>query len=154
MNQNIWGPHLWFVLHTITFNYPINPTKEDKKNYKKFLYSLKEILPCSICRKHYKRHLKHNPPIKALENRDEFIKWMIDLHNEVNGETGKKNTYTYHEIINRYERIYNMKIVTNLSEMESEQNKGKCNLNYYYQIVILILILIIFILIKNKFYFK
>ena len=32
MNQNIWGPHLWFSLHTISFNYPLKPTENDKYN--------------------------------------------------------------------------------------------------------------------------
>ena len=26
MNQNIWGPHFWFMLHSISFNYPLYPT--------------------------------------------------------------------------------------------------------------------------------
>ena len=142
MNQNIWGPHLWFVLHTITFNYPLKPTKEDISNYNDFLVSIKHVLPCSVCRKHYKRHLKENSPKKALKSRDNFIKWMIDLHNEVNGETGKKNTYTYSEIISRYEKVYNMKIINSI---DSTSNSNKKNLNYYYQIIIIFFIMIIFI---------
>lgn len=148
MNQNIWGPHLWFVLHTITFNYPFKPTSEDKKNYKTFLLSLQHILPCSICRKHYKRHLQENPPYEALKNRDSFIKWLIDLHNEVNGETGKKSTYTYKEIINKYEKIYNMKINNNIDNNEIKRN----NLNRNYQIILLIILISIFI--YYIFYFK
>ena len=34
MNQNIWGSHLWFSLHTISFAYPIKPTINDQNNYK------------------------------------------------------------------------------------------------------------------------
>ena len=141
MNQNIWGPHMWFVLHTITFNYPINPKEDIIKYHSDFLYSLQYVLPCGVCRKHYKRHIKENPPEKALENRDNFIKWMIDLHNEVNGETGKKNTYTYQEIISRYEKVYNMKIINNISTQEIKSK----NLNHYYQIIVIILIMFIFI---------
>lgn len=36
MNQNIWGSHLWFSLHSISFNYPLSPSIEDKNNYKNF----------------------------------------------------------------------------------------------------------------------
>ena len=32
MMTAIWGPSFWHVLHTISFNYPINPTR-DKKHY-------------------------------------------------------------------------------------------------------------------------
>ena len=34
MVTTIWGPGMWHFLHTISFNYPINPTDEDKTNYK------------------------------------------------------------------------------------------------------------------------
>ena len=39
MDPKIWGPPGWLFLHTITFNYPTNPTEEDKKYYKNFFYS-------------------------------------------------------------------------------------------------------------------
>ena len=29
----VWGPSLWHFLHTMSFNYPVKPTKEDKENY-------------------------------------------------------------------------------------------------------------------------
>ena len=28
--NNIWSPKLWNKLHTISFNYPENPTEEEK----------------------------------------------------------------------------------------------------------------------------
>ena len=31
MLTSVWGPSMWHYLHTMSFNYPINPTKEDKK---------------------------------------------------------------------------------------------------------------------------
>ena len=34
MLTSVWGPSLWQYLHTMSFNYPVKPTKEDKKNYK------------------------------------------------------------------------------------------------------------------------
>ena len=72
--------------------------------------------------RHYKKnHLKTDPPIKKLNSRDEFIKWMIDLHNDVNGETGKRSTYTCQKVLNRYEQIYSMKIITNGDLMEKKR---------------------------------
>lgn len=149
MNQNIWGPHFWFVLHTITFNYPLKPTYEDKKQTLNFLQSLQYILPCSVCRKHYKRHLKTDPPNKHLKNRDTFIKWMIDLHNDVNGETGKRSTYTYQEVLNRYESIYNMKIATNNTLHHPKNNpKNKIKLNHYYQLILIIFLIFFYFFFK------
>ena len=49
MLTSVWGPSLWHYLHTMSFNYPIKPTKEDKKYYKEFIFNLKHVLPCKYC---------------------------------------------------------------------------------------------------------
>ena len=36
---SVWGPGLWFFLHTISFNYPNKPTAEQKKHYKNYYIS-------------------------------------------------------------------------------------------------------------------
>ena len=38
MLTSVWGPGLWFFLHTISFNYPHKPTAEQKKNTIKTLF--------------------------------------------------------------------------------------------------------------------
>ena len=37
MMTSIWGPAMWHALHTISFDYPVHPTNEEKKNYKEFI---------------------------------------------------------------------------------------------------------------------
>ncbi len=29
MLTSVWGPNLWHVMHTMSFNYPVNPTEQD-----------------------------------------------------------------------------------------------------------------------------
>ena len=41
MLTSVWGPSMWHYLHTMSFNYPVKPTREQKKHYKDFIYSLK-----------------------------------------------------------------------------------------------------------------
>ena len=36
MDPTIWGPHMWYVLHIITFAYPKEPTEYDKQRYSDF----------------------------------------------------------------------------------------------------------------------
>ena len=33
MMTSIWGPSLWHFLHTMSFNYPVYPSKTEKKQY-------------------------------------------------------------------------------------------------------------------------
>ena len=109
MNQNIWGSTLWFSLHTITMNYPNNPTYAEKKDYKNFFISLEHVIPCSVCRKNYQRHLKEHPIDNHLESRRKLVYWLIDIHNMVNAEIGKKNM-SYKNVIDKYEKIYSKNI--------------------------------------------
>ena len=64
-----WGPKLWYSLHIITFNYPDTPTIIDKQNFETFFTSLQYVIPCSLCRQHYKEHLEKNPIRPHLENK-------------------------------------------------------------------------------------
>ena len=109
MNQNIWGPHLWFSLHTISFNYPLKPKKEDILQYHNFFTSLQNVIPCSICKKNYIRHLKEHPINLFLNNRKDLVYWVIDMHNMVNAEIGKK-ILSYDIVLKKYENVYNKKI--------------------------------------------
>ena len=61
MDPNIWGPKLWFVMHTISLNYPINPKMEDKQGALVFFQNLQNVIPCELCREHYAEYLKKHP---------------------------------------------------------------------------------------------
>jgi hypothetical protein len=155
MNQNIWGPHLWFSLHTISFVYPNNPTIEDKTNYKNFFTSLKNVIPCSICKKNYIRHLIEHPIDNFLDNRTRLVHWVIDIHNMVNGETGKKNL-SYDVVLKKYSDAYNKIIkldnddslcTKNPKECEEPVSKNKKNI--FILLIRYLLFFFIFLLIIN-----
>ena len=37
MLVSVWGQAMWHYLHTMSFNYPVKPTPEDKKHYRDFV---------------------------------------------------------------------------------------------------------------------
>ena len=85
VNVNKWGNQLWTCIHYIALNYPDNPSDEDKINYKNFFMSLKDILPCNICKEHYEDILLILPLTNdSLNNSTTLFKWTVDLHNKVN----------------------------------------------------------------------
>jgi hypothetical protein len=145
MNQNIWGSSLWFSLHTITMNYPNIPTYVDKQDYKNFFISLQYVIPCSVCRKNYQRHLKELPIENALESRQKLVYWLIDIHNLVNAEIGKK-IMSYKNVIKKYEKIYSKKIFDD-DFIEKFENNKIIRHNYYLYIALFIIILIIILII-------
>lgn len=106
MLTSVWGPSLWHYLHTMSFNYPVNPTKEEKQNYKNFIYALKTNLPCKYCRINMRKNLRDVPlNDKALKNRDGFSRWMFNLHEHINKMLGKKSGLTYCKVRERYEHF-------------------------------------------------
>ena len=129
MDPEIWGPHAWIFLHSITLNYPNNPTMYDKQHYKNFFINLHHILPCEWCSKNYIHHLQKYPIDNYLNTKKNLVQWLINIHNEIN-IIFKKKTINYSEFINIYKNIY---------------NKKKSFFNFYH-LIIFICILIIIIL--------
>ena len=103
---SVWGPPLWHFLTCMSFNYPIKPTAQQKKQYKQFIVALQHVLPCGYCRKNLKKNLKCVPlRQKDLQNRDKFSRWMFRLHEQVNKMLGKKSGLTYYQVRDRYEHF-------------------------------------------------
>ena len=108
MDPTIWGPKLWFFIHSLALNFPDNPTYQDIRHYEEFFNSLKFIIPCEKCRFHYKERLEKSPIINHLKNSDVLFKYTVDLHNDVNKSLNKK-IYTYEEVVKIYQDSYNGK---------------------------------------------
>jgi len=115
MLTSIWGPPLWHILHTISFNYPNKPTDKQKKYYYKFYNNLKNILPCKYCRDNLMENLKKNPlTFEDLENRDKLSRWVYNLHELVNTMLNKKSNLTFEDVRERYEH-FRSRCLTNLN---------------------------------------
>jgi hypothetical protein len=100
----VWGPALWHTLHTISFNYPPNPTREQKSQYRTFVLSLQHTLPCGACRRNLKSNLEKVPLSDyCLKNRQNFSRWMYRLHDQVNKMLDKPPSPSYEEVRELYE---------------------------------------------------
>ena len=106
MLTSVWGPSLWHYLHTMSFNYPVKPTLADKKNYKNFILSLKNVLPCKYCRINLTTNFK-NLPIRNcdMKNRDTFSRYVYKLHEHVNKMLNKKSGLSFCDVRERYEHF-------------------------------------------------
>jgi hypothetical protein len=106
MLTSVWGPSLWHYLHTMSFNYPVKPTQQDKKHYKAFILSLQNVLPCKYCRENLKNNLKKLPLTqKDLKSRDAFSRYIYKLHEHVNAMLGKKSGLKFCDVRERYEHF-------------------------------------------------
>ena len=106
MLTSVWGPSLWHYLHTMSFNYPVKPTRKDKKHYRQFVMNLRNVSPCKYCRMNLRKNLKDLPlRDKDLKNRHTFSLWMYKLHEHINKMLGKKSGLTFEKVRERYEHF-------------------------------------------------
>ena len=106
MLTTVWGPSMWHYLHTMSFNYPVNPTPQDKKHYYDFMINLQHVLPCKYCRENLTNNYKQLPLTKKdMESRVTFSRYVYNLHELVNKMLHKKSNLSYCDVRERYEHF-------------------------------------------------
>jgi hypothetical protein len=106
MMTKIWGPLQWTFLHIMSFNYPVNPTPEDKKHYRDYILNLRHVLPCKYCRINLSNNLKQKPlQMCHMASRETFSRYVYELHEVVNKMLNKKSNLTYCDVRERYEHF-------------------------------------------------
>lgn len=133
MSTSIWGPMIWSSMHIISFNYPVNPTEDDKKDYKIWILSYKKTLPCSYCRVNFSKNLKSAGfSDKVFNSRNLFSRFIYKLHNCVNVMLGKKKYYSFEYVRDVYENFRSNCIESESIEFMKKNTEGlkyekKCN---------------------------
>ena len=131
MLTSVWGPPMWLFLHTMSFNYPVHPTVDDKKHYRDFMLSLQYVLPCKYCRMNLKTNYKQLPlTMNYMKNRDTFSRYVYDLHELVNKMLNKKSNLTYCDVRERFEHFRARCVEENIKlfkfkKIESRKKKEK-----------------------------
>ena len=125
MNVNKWGNPGWKFLHTITFNYPNNPTDYDKERYTNFFTNVGQMLPCKYCRDSYNIYIKYLKIDDFLDSREGVTYWLYRLHNLVNKKIYKDNI-NFLDIINEYES-YRAKCSNDYKDGDKKKIFKSCN---------------------------
>lgn len=91
-NPELWGPHVWATLHVLALRSDSTLGQHELDAFHQLLKSLEALLPCSLCKTHYKSYAAtHDQPKLG-----QAFLWTVNLHNEVNKRLGKP-TVTYEE---------------------------------------------------------
>ena len=106
MLTSVWGPAQWHYLHMMSFNYPVNPTLEDKKHYREYVLNLRHVLPCKYCRINLANNFKKKPlQMCHMKSRETFSRYIYELHETINRMLNKKSNLTYCDVRERYEHF-------------------------------------------------
>ena len=132
MMTSVWGPSLWFFLHTTSFNYPVDPDLQTKKKYRNFVLSLKDVLPCRTCRENLTKNFEKLPPtLDKFKNRQTFSKYIYDLHEIVNKMLGKKSNLSYEDVRDRFETFRAKCIVEKKKSCKKKKSHKGCVQPFY-----------------------
>ena len=110
LDPNIWGPHFWFFLHTLTISYPHHPNAVTKKKYYELIQNLPVFLPVELIGNDFAKLLDEYPVTAYLDNRESFVKWLHFIHNKIN-EKLEKPKITLNDFYFRYYEEYTPKDV-------------------------------------------
>jgi hypothetical protein len=86
--SSVWGPVLWFLIHTFSF-------KSNIKIFKSWFKTLQYVLPCGACRDNFLSNLKQctNNHNNIYSNRDNLTFFIYNFHNVVNDCLNKTKPY-------------------------------------------------------------
>jgi len=97
LTVSTWGPVGWLYIHSVSFGFPIDPSKFDidqgnpvgttENNYRMFFKYVGKTLPCRYCRESYDKFFEEIPI--RLESRDSLTEWVWEMHNRVNNKLEK-----------------------------------------------------------------
>lgn len=106
MQTAIFGPVFWTSIHLVSFNYPVKPTAEQKRQYKEWLLATGNVLPCRYCRDNFGKNvetaLEGADYDSAFASRDSFSRFCHRLHQQVNIMLNKPNR-AYEDVRDMYE---------------------------------------------------
>lgn len=105
-----WGPIAWDILHGLAERSGTGLSPQDeRRGWVTLLESVALMIPCDVCRTHYKEYISANPVSGILDldyrSLKTFVKtWLWNLHNIVN--TGNdKATFAYDDLVGKYSGI-------------------------------------------------
>ena len=107
MGPSVWGPIFWTTMHIVTLGYSHFPTEDEQNAATNFFESLQYMIPCPICKEHYKQVLTKLPVKDAVHSKQALIRWAFTIHNEVNKQLEKPEC-TWNDFILNMARLSTM----------------------------------------------
>jgi len=115
LEPKVWGPHYWFVLHTIAMSYPVKPNETIRKKFYDFYQNFPLFMPVEEIGNSFSKFIDKYPVTPYLESRQSLVRWTHFIHNKINIALGKK-TMTMEESMSAYYEHYKPKEVKDLEQ--------------------------------------
>lgn len=111
--NNEWGPILWDMLHGAAERLGRNNVKQIQDDQRRemimVLRDVETIMPCALCRGHYKEWRSKHPIDRFPEEMNAFKEavrtWLFNLHQEINDSRELARLITIGDLSDRYGSI-------------------------------------------------
>ena len=120
LDPKIWGPHYWFVLHTIALSYPIKPNETIRKKFYDFYQNLPLFLPIEEIGNNFSKFLDKYPVTPYLESRQSLVRWTHFIHNKINKALNLP-TLTMEQAMSSYYESYKPREVKDLEQRKRRE---------------------------------
>ena len=88
--KDVWGSTLWKVIHLAPLIIDDNNTIFKAHSYKALMSCLQIVLPCPVCRVHFKQNLPKIMIDDYIHSPTSLFAWSVAMHNEVNVSLNKR----------------------------------------------------------------
>lgn len=103
VDTSVWGAALWRVLHTASV---ATASRNHIHLWRNLIAALKTGIPCPDCSAHYNAWVSHHGlRFSFIGNgiRGPIVRWVLDLHNDVNLRTGSPfGSWTVKQVMDTY----------------------------------------------------
>jgi hypothetical protein len=137
-DPEVWGPHYWFFLETLSHTYPPTPNAVTKRKYYDFISNLPLFIPNPEIGDKFSELLDRFPVSPYLDSRDSFIRWVHFAHNKINAVLGKEEISLF-EALDKYRQNY-------LNKKTIQINRFRIHKHYVYLTFALLGIILAYIL--------
>jgi hypothetical protein len=134
LDPNVWGPHYWFVLHTIALSYPETPNEVIKKKFYDFYQNLPLFLPVEDIGNNFIKFLDKYPVSPYLESKQSLVRWTHFIHNKINTALNKP-TLNLEESLSAYYELYKPKEIKDLNE---RKRREKIAFSFFVAIILIL----------------
>lgn len=80
----IFGPYLWFILHTTAAALPESLNQRQQGSFNAFIKNFPVMIPCQVCREHAYTYILKTIPYTKISTKEDIFRYFWTFHNFVN----------------------------------------------------------------------
>lgn len=119
MRKTVWGPLYWNFLHNLVIRIKNEDYIKEKIKIWEIINGICNHLPCPLCSSHAKAYIRKFR-IQHSVNKDDLIKFIHKMHNDVNKRTRKKE-FDYDEHLKKYNQMNFVNVLNEFFNMNLNQ---------------------------------